>query len=42
MRLDLRGLQCPYPALRARKALREIGAELVLECTDVVEAIISS
>jgi tRNA 2-thiouridine synthesizing protein A len=35
-RLDLRGLNCPLPVLRARKALRqiEIGEALVLECTD--------
>ena len=34
--LDLRGLVCPEPVLRARKALRglPIGGTLVLECTD--------
>ena len=34
--LDLRGLHCPQPVLRAKKALRNvpIGAVLVLECTD--------
>jgi tRNA 2-thiouridine synthesizing protein A len=34
--LDLRGLNCPQPVLRAKKALRAIpvGAILVLECTD--------
>jgi tRNA 2-thiouridine synthesizing protein A len=34
--LDLRGLKCPLPALRARKALTRLGAgdALVLECTD--------
>jgi tRNA 2-thiouridine synthesizing protein A len=34
--LDLRGLRCPQPVLRAKKALRAIpvGGALVLECTD--------
>jgi len=34
--LDLRGLHCPQPVLRAKKALRNvpIGGILVLECTD--------
>ena len=34
--LDLRGLRCPQPVLRAKKALRAIpvGSTLVLECTD--------
>jgi tRNA 2-thiouridine synthesizing protein A len=34
--LDLRGLKCPLPALRTRKALRALaaGAELTVECTD--------
>ena len=34
--LDLRGLRCPQPVLRAKKALRQIpiGGVLVLECTD--------
>ncbi len=34
--LDLRGLKCPLPALRARKALAKIpaGDVLVVECTD--------
>jgi len=34
--LDLRGLNCPQPVLRAKKALRDvpIGGTLVLECTD--------
>jgi tRNA 2-thiouridine synthesizing protein A len=34
--LDLRGLRCPQPVLRAKKELREIpiGGILVLECTD--------
>jgi tRNA 2-thiouridine synthesizing protein A len=40
-KLDLRGLKCPLPALRARKALRESapGAELLVECTDPLAAI---
>ena len=39
--LDLRGLRCPLPVLRARKALRGMpaGAELVLECTDPLTVI---
>ena len=34
--LDLRGLKCPLPALKARKALAKLAAgdALVLECTD--------
>ncbi len=34
--LDLRGLKCPLPALRTRKALRNAvpGARLTVECTD--------
>jgi tRNA 2-thiouridine synthesizing protein A len=34
--LNLRGLKCPLPALRARKALTKLasGDHLVLECTD--------
>jgi tRNA 2-thiouridine synthesizing protein A len=34
--LDLRGLNCPLPVLRAKKALATIpvGGILVLECTD--------
>jgi tRNA 2-thiouridine synthesizing protein A len=34
--LDLRGLRCPQPVLRAKKALRAIpiGGTLILECTD--------
>jgi len=34
--LNLRGLKCPLPALRARKALTRLapGDRLVLECTD--------
>jgi tRNA 2-thiouridine synthesizing protein A len=39
--LNLRGLKCPLPALRARKALAGITADdvLVLECTDPLTAI---
>jgi len=34
--LDLRGLRCPQPVLRAKKVLRTlaVGDALVLECTD--------
>ena len=39
--LDLRGLKCPLPALKARKALGKLAAgdALVLECTDPLSAI---
>jgi tRNA 2-thiouridine synthesizing protein A len=39
--LDLRGLCCPQPVLRAKKALRNIpvGGTLVLECTDPLTTI---
>ena len=39
--LDLRGLRCPLPALKARKALSKLAAgdALVLECTDPLSAI---
>lgn len=39
--LDLRGLLCPLPALRTRKALRKLakGDRLVVECTDPLAAI---
>jgi tRNA 2-thiouridine synthesizing protein A len=39
--LDLTGLKCPLPVLRARKALRGLapGARLVLTCTDPMAAI---
>ncbi len=39
--LDLRGLRCPQPVLRAKKALRNIpsGGVLVLECTDPLTVI---
>jgi tRNA 2-thiouridine synthesizing protein A len=34
--LNLRGLKCPLPALKTRKALTKLAAgdELVVECTD--------
>jgi tRNA 2-thiouridine synthesizing protein A len=34
--LDLKGLKCPLPALRIRKALRRLrpGDLLIVECTD--------
>jgi tRNA 2-thiouridine synthesizing protein A len=39
--LDLRGLNCPIPVLRAKKALAGIpvGGILVLECTDPLTVI---
>jgi tRNA 2-thiouridine synthesizing protein A len=39
--IDLRGLKCPLPALRTRKALSRLqpGAVLVVECTDPMSAI---
>jgi tRNA 2-thiouridine synthesizing protein A len=39
--LDLKGLNCPLPALRTAKALRKMppGATLVVECTDPMAAI---
>ena len=39
--LNLRGLKCPLPALKARKALTKLSAgdALVLECTDPLSAI---
>jgi tRNA 2-thiouridine synthesizing protein A len=41
MTLDLRGLNCPLPALRTARALRGMpaGAMLVVECTDPMAAI---
>lgn len=40
-RLDLRGLKCPLPVLRTRKALAAAapGALVVVECTDPMAAI---
>lgn len=39
--LDLRGLRCPQPVLRAKKALRNVplGGILVLECSDPLTVI---
>lgn len=39
--LNLRGLKCPLPALRTRKALAALasGDILVVECTDPMAAI---
>jgi tRNA 2-thiouridine synthesizing protein A len=39
--LDLRGLRCPQPVLRAKKAMRDVpvGGTLVLECTDPLTVI---
>ena len=41
LELDLRGLKCPLPALRTRKALRALpaGGTLVVTCTDPMAAI---
>jgi tRNA 2-thiouridine synthesizing protein A len=41
MELDLRGLKCPLPVLRARKALAALapGGELTLLATDPMAAI---
>lgn len=39
--LNLRGLKCPLPALRTRKALAGLakGDVLVVECTDPLSAV---
>ncbi len=39
--LDLRGLKCPLPALRTRRALARAaaGTRLVVECTDPLATI---
>jgi tRNA 2-thiouridine synthesizing protein A len=39
--LDLRGLKCPLPALKTRKALTRLtaGDTLVIECNDPLSAI---
>jgi tRNA 2-thiouridine synthesizing protein A len=39
--LNLRGLKCPLPALRVRKALTSVasGDVLIAECTDPLAAI---
>jgi tRNA 2-thiouridine synthesizing protein A len=41
MPLDLRGLNCPLPALRTRKMLRKLarGDRLIVECTDPLAVI---
>ncbi len=41
LRLDLRGLKCPLPVLRAQKALAHLppGERLMLDCTDPMAAI---
>lgn len=40
-KLNLRGLKCPLPALKTRKALTGLGSgdELVVECTDPLAGI---
>ena len=40
-RLDLRGLKCPLPALKTKKALSRLraGEALVVECTDPLAGI---
>jgi len=39
--INLRGLKCPLPALRARKALAALkpGDVLIAECTDPLSAV---
>lgn len=41
VRLDLRGLRCPLPALKTRKALAGLAPDMLLsvECTDPLAAI---
>jgi tRNA 2-thiouridine synthesizing protein A len=41
IRLDLRGLKCPLPALRTRKALATApaGTVVVIQCTDPMATI---
>lgn len=41
VRLDLRGLKCPLPALHTRRALERAapGTRLVVECTDPMTVI---
>lgn len=41
LHLDLKGLKCPMPALRTRKALATAtpGTRLVVECTDPMSVI---
>jgi tRNA 2-thiouridine synthesizing protein A len=40
-RLDLRGLKCPLPAMKTRKALAKVepGTVLIVECTDPLASI---
>ncbi|OQW49534.1 sulfurtransferase TusA family protein [Candidatus Raskinella chloraquaticus] len=40
-RLDLKGLKCPLPALKLRKALTRLasGTVIVVECSDPLAAI---
>ena len=40
-RLDLRGLRCPLPALKTRKALSRLqpGERIAVECTDPLAVI---
>lgn len=40
-KLDLRGLRCPLPAMKTRKALSKLhdGDVLVVECTDPLSTI---
>jgi tRNA 2-thiouridine synthesizing protein A len=40
-RLDLRGLKCPLPALKTKRALSRLaaGEELLVECTDPLSGI---
>jgi len=39
--INLRGLKCPLPALRVRKALKSLkaGEVLIAECTDPLTAV---
>lgn len=39
--LDLKGLKCPLPALKTRKALKSLtsGTRLIVACTDPMAAI---
>lgn len=39
--VDLRGLRCPLPVLKAKKLMRElaVGERLTLECTDPMTVI---
>jgi tRNA 2-thiouridine synthesizing protein A len=41
VRLDLKGLKCPLPALRTRKALKQgsAGQRFIVECTDPLSTI---